>query len=92
MKANKYLLAIFIVQFFIANLSFGQFGFKQKDILEFQSFQSFDKIQSEGEVKLAFKITIFDEWHINSNKPKEDFLIPTEIKITSTSSIQQSEY
>ncbi len=68
-----------------------QFGFQQEKILEFESFQSFDKIQPEGEIKLAFKIKVLGEWHINSNKPKEDFLIPTELKITSDESLQQSE-
>ena len=53
-------------------------------------YQSFNKIQPEGEVKIAFKGEIFGEWHINSNKPKEDYLIPTELKISSDIPIQQS--
>ncbi|MCW8848639.1 MAG: protein-disulfide reductase DsbD [Melioribacteraceae bacterium] len=85
---------VFITLFFtllLANAVYPQFGFQQKEILEFEAFQSFDKIQPEGEVKLAFKVNIFDEWHINSNKPSEDYLIPTEIVITSNTSIQLSE-
>ncbi|MCB0731694.1 MAG: protein-disulfide reductase DsbD [Ignavibacteriae bacterium] len=81
------LLGIFLVN---QNLN-AQFGFQNQEILDFNVYQSFDKIQPEGEIKLAFKVSIFDEWHINSNQPKEDYLIPTEIKIISDEQIQQSE-
>jgi thiol:disulfide interchange protein DsbD len=89
MRINKivYLLLIFI----LANNLFAQFGFQQKSILKFESYKSFDKIQPGGEVKLAFKIDIDDEWHINSNNPKEDFLIPTELIIKTDPSISVGE-
>lgn len=91
MEFNKSYLIVLLSIIFNANFSYAQFGFQQEEILKFESFQSFNKIQPEGEIKLAFKVTVSNEWHINSNKPKEDFLIPTEIIISSDASIQQNE-
>ena len=91
MNFYKKIFSSLVLLFLTNSFVFAQFGFQQKEILEFHSFQSFDKIQSEGEIKLAFKVNVFDEWHVNSNKPSEDYLIPTEIKITSNISFQQSE-
>ena len=84
----KRIIAGLFIALFVSSLIYPQFGFEQKEILEFESFQSFEKLQPEGEVKLAFKVIVFDEWHINSNKPNEDYLIPTEIKITSKTPFQ----
>ena len=49
------LLGIFLVN---QNLN-AQFGFQNQEILDFNVYQSFDKIQPEGEIKLAFKVSIF---------------------------------
>lgn len=91
MNIYKRLISLIILSFLINSTVFAQFGFQQKEILEFKSYQSFEKIQPEGEIKLAFKVTVYDEWHINSDKPNEDYLIPTEIKISSDISVQQSD-
>lgn len=88
MRINK---IIYILVFILANSLYAQFGFQQKTILQFESYKSFDKIQPGGEVKLAFKIDIDDEWHINSNDPKEDFLIPTELIIKTNPAISVGE-
>ncbi len=87
MKQIKLLLAIFFYLAFTIN-TFSQFGFQNVEILKSEVYKSFDKIQQGGEVKLAVKIIIDKEWHINSDKPKEDFLIPTELKITSKSNFE----
>jgi len=91
MKFFRVGILILISLLFAANKGYAQFGFQSSDIAALSAYQSFDKIQPEGEIKLAFKITIKEGWHINSNKPKEDYLIPTEVKISSDISIQQSE-
>ncbi len=90
MKFKYIYISIFSLLIFLWTNSFGQFGFEQEKILEFNTYKSFDKIQPEGEIKLAFKINVKDGWHINSNKPKEDFLIPTELKLSSNFSMQKS--
>jgi len=91
MKLHKIIFLTFFVTLFSINNIFAQFGSQNNDILKLTSFQSFNKIQPEGEVKLAFKLNIDEGWHINSDKPNEEFLIPTEIKIKSESSIQLGE-
>jgi thioredoxin:protein disulfide reductase len=91
MKFNRsYLLLLFTLLAF-SNVTFSQFGFQNNDIVDLTAYQSFNKIQPEGEIKIAFKVTVDEGWHINSDKPKEDFLIPTEIKISSETSIQKSD-
>ncbi|MBI2419996.1 MAG: thioredoxin fold domain-containing protein [Ignavibacteriales bacterium] len=50
-------------------------------VVTLKSYLSFDRVNAGSEVKLAVKITVADSWHINSNKPKEDFLVPTELVI-----------
>jgi len=82
-------LASFILLTFNINTP-GQFGFEPEKILEFSVYKSFDKIQPEGEIKLAFKLSVKEGWHINSDKPKEDFLIPTELNLSSDFSFQKS--
>ncbi len=59
----------------------------QNDIVKLEIFQSFDKVQAGGQFKLAVKAIIEDGWHINSNKPKEDFLIPTTVELDSASGL-----
>ncbi len=80
-KINSILAIIFLFTF--QQIATAQFGFQKVEILKMKSHSSFEKIHPGGEVKIAAQLDINDEWHINSNKPKEDFLIPTEIKIKS---------
>lgn len=47
------------------------------DVLSVQAFLSVDKIRPGDEFKIAIKTTLHDDWHINSNKPSDEFLIPT---------------
>lgn len=75
----KFKLSI-ILLFFSAGI-FAQLG--PKDLVEIKTFQSFDKVYAGGELKLAVQTDIKESWHINSNKPYDDFLIPTEIRIES---------
>ena len=72
-------LVLSLVFLFSLNLS-AQFGFNP-DLLKVQSYLSLDKVYSGSEFKLALKVNIDEEWHINSNKPYEDYLIPTELTI-----------
>ena len=54
--------------------SFAQFDL-QGDHVKIESYLSFDKLYPLGETKLAVKVNVEDSWHINSNKPYEDYLI-----------------
>ena len=66
--------------------SLAQFGGGQEHI-SITPYASFDKVYAGGELKIAVKIIVDDSWHINSNKPYEDYLIPTEILIDTASGI-----
>ena len=78
----KKLLIAIILFLTVSNVS-AQFGLQQ-DHVKIESYLSFDKVYPGSEVKLAVKVNIEDGWHINSNKPYEDYLIPTELTIGTT--------
>jgi len=60
--------------------TFAQFGVR-KDLIKINTYQSFDKVYKGTEFKLAVKVSVAEGWHINSNKPYDDYLIPTELTI-----------
>ena len=79
MRKIKFLLFIISI---LTNSLFAQFDFdavQSKAFLE--AFNSFDNVYQGSEVKLAFKVTIAEEWHVNSNDPGDEFLIPTALEI-----------
>jgi len=73
-----YIILSFI--FFLSVHAYAQLG-GPKDLIKMEAYKSLDKIHPGSEFKLAVKIGIKDSWHINSNKPYEDFLIPSELTI-----------
>ncbi|GAB6282851.1 MAG: protein-disulfide reductase DsbD [Ignavibacterium sp.] len=81
MKKLKFVLIIIFI-LLLSNSIFAQFNF-DKQLIQTEKYLSFDKIYSGSEIKFAIKVKIDSSWHINSNRPNEDFLIPTEIKISS---------
>ena len=70
---------LFILLFSQLNL-LAQFGL-ENDLVDIQIFQSSQQVHENSELKIALKISISESWHINSNKPNEDFLIATEIQL-----------
>ncbi len=62
----------------ISEISFAQFGPK-KDLVKIEVFSNQDKVQQGTQLKIAVKASIQETWHINSNKPNEDFLIKSEL-------------
>lgn len=50
----------------------------------------FDKLQRGGKCPVAIELTIANEWHINANPAHPDFMIPTEIKITSEQKVKMT--
>lgn len=77
MKSYKILLSIIIV--FTLSV-FAQPG-NQEDLVKIKTYSSFDKVYSGSEFKIALEVDIAENWHINSNKPYEDYLIATELII-----------
>ncbi|MEN8192993.1 MAG: protein-disulfide reductase DsbD [Bacteroidota bacterium] len=79
---RKYILTImFVLTAFLATNA--QFGIKN-DLVKLDVYSSFNQVQNNSEIKVAVKLDIEEGWHINSNIPNEDFLIPTEILIDSS--------
>jgi thiol:disulfide interchange protein DsbD len=58
-----------------------------KQYASIKSYISSDKVHAGSTVKLAVKTTVEKGWHINSNKPKDDFLIATELTAASDKNI-----
>lgn len=81
---QKKLPGLLFLLLLLQTVSYAQFE-NPEDIVSFKSYLSQDKVYAGGEVKLAVKISIDNSWHINSNKPKEDYLIPTQLKMTADS-------
>ncbi|MBT8383181.1 MAG: thioredoxin fold domain-containing protein [Ignavibacteria bacterium] len=73
---------IFTVSLFVilSSISFAQFGMNE-DLLNVKAYQSFDKVFPGSEFKIALAIDVLESWHINSHKPYEDYLIPTELSV-----------
>lgn len=77
---NKYfnfLIIMFLI--LLQELALAQFG--PEDLIRINTISSFDKVNVGGQFKIAVKINIKDSWHINSDKPKEDYLIPSQVNI-----------
>lgn len=83
MRLMKYFTLIF---FLLTTFSSAQFG-QDVNVVTVKSFLSLDKLTANSEAKFALKVKIEDKWHINSIKPNEDFLIPTEVKLISDEGI-----
>lgn len=63
----------------LQELALAQFG--PEDLIRINTISSFDKVNAGGQFKIAVKINIKDSWHINSDKPKEDYLIPSQVNV-----------
>ncbi|MHB8580300.1 MAG: protein-disulfide reductase DsbD family protein [Ignavibacteriaceae bacterium] len=53
----------------------------QEGHVKIKSFSSLDKVKPGSQFQIAVKADVDNSWHINSNKPNEDYLIPTNISI-----------
>jgi thiol:disulfide interchange protein DsbD len=76
------LVNILVAFLLLATTINAQFGFDE-EYVKTKVFSSFDKVQPNGEIKIAVELNILEHYHINSNKPKDDFLIPTKLIIKS---------
>ena len=77
MKIYNLLIIVFLL-FSINN--YPQFGVRT-DLVEIKTFQSFDKVYAGTEFKLAVEVKVAEGWHINSNEPYDEYLIPTTLTI-----------
>jgi thiol:disulfide interchange protein DsbD len=73
-RAN--ILTLLIILF--TSGAFAQFGMP-KDLVKIETYQSFDKVYAGTEFKLAVETSVAEGWHINSDKPYDEYLIPTSL-------------
>ncbi len=59
---------------------FPQFG-QSVDHVKIKTYSSLDKLYAGTENKVVLKVDIEESWHINSNQPYENFLIPTALTL-----------
>lgn len=72
-------LILIIALFGIVNI-FPQLG-TSVDHVKIKTYPSLDKLYAGSENKVVLKVDIEEKWHINSNSPYEDFLIPTALTL-----------
>ncbi len=58
------------------------------EILSSEIFTSLSRFHPGSEGYIAVRVDIHDPWHINSNMPIDDFLIPTELEIIAPEGIE----
>ena len=81
MKRTGIFLAVLFFTFIAGNsISFAQLGSDVKPV-HLLTYQSFDKVYPGSEFKVAVKVMVDSGWHINSDKPHEDFLIPSQFSM-----------
>lgn len=73
---RMFTLILFI--FFISTINYPQFGLRS-DIVKIEFIYGQDAVHPNSNFKFAVKAVIDSEWHINSDKPNEDFLIATQL-------------
>jgi len=71
-------LILFLIVLSLSSLAHSQ------DILKVEVLQSHSKLTADENLYLILKAKLDSEWHINSNKPNEDYLIPTDVSIASS--------
>ena len=76
----KLIKLITILVILLTATTFAQFGV-QKDLVKIETYQSFDKVYAGTEFKLAVQVEVAEGWHINSDKPYDEYLIPTSLSI-----------
>lgn len=80
MKYSKLFTALLILTVFTLSTQ-AQFGLKN-EIVKIRSYQSMDKYYPSGEFLIAVEVDILGKWHINSDKPNEEYFIPTSLTIS----------
>ncbi len=83
-QVNTAVIFLFVLLISFTNKTEAQFGLNN-DIVKIKSFLSMNKIHQGSEFKLAVQAEVKDSWHINSNKPHEEYLIPTMLTVDSSS-------
>ncbi|GAB4290104.1 MAG: protein-disulfide reductase DsbD [Ignavibacteriaceae bacterium] len=83
----KTIKLLFITILLLTGSSFSQSG-SENELVKIKTFQSFDQVYPGTELKIAVEVDIAEEWHINSDSPNEEYLIPTKISVLDSINFQ----
>jgi len=75
----KRISVLLFLTIFTASM-YAQFG-QVQNLVAAKAYLSVNKVSPGGEFKIAVKINIDPQWHINSNTPHDDFLIPSKLSV-----------
>ncbi len=59
-----------------------------KKVVSVKALLNKDKIPQNEDVRVAFVLKIDKGWHVNSDKPNDDFLVPTKISVENSDGIK----
>ena len=79
----KRISVLIFVTLFTASL-YAQFG-QVQNLVTAKAYLSVDKVSLGKDFQVAVKISIDPQWHINSNNPHEDYLIPSKLSVDTSS-------
>ncbi len=79
-RSGIFLAVLFFTLIAGHTLTYAQLGGHVKPV-QLLTYQSFDKVYPGSEFKVAVKVMVDSGWHINSDKPHEDFLIPSQFSV-----------
>ena len=85
LKFGLIILFLFTFYFPLSTDSFAQFGEQQAHIKA--TLANKDSIHPGSETVVNVKVTVSPTWHVNSNRPNEDFLIPSKLTASSPEKI-----
>ena len=83
----KSLKSVKVSHLLLALLLLGSINFAQSEgdsnRVSIKLYQNLDKLPLNSQLKIAVKVKIEDGWHINSDTPNDEFLIPTSFDLLS---------
>ncbi len=82
---HKKLTSKILILFLISIQIFSQQP--NENLIKIKSYSSLDKVVIGSELIAAIEIEIAENWHINSDAPKDEFLVPTKLDFIGTGKI-----
>jgi thiol:disulfide interchange protein DsbD len=86
-KSVYSILIFFVVVMLLHAGSTDQFSGEKEEIIRVRLITPAETLIKQESFSILLEISILEGWHINSDQPLEDFLIPTKIKFDESSGI-----
>ncbi len=79
---SKTIFTILLALLLMSPLNFAQ-SEENSNRITIKLYQNLDKLPLNSQLKIAVKVKIENGWHINSDRPNDEFLIPTSFDLLS---------